>query len=71
MVAASSADETPPTPQEYERIAVAQPHRLDVYRDQLPMVVEVWSPSTGDCNVDDKLPEYQRRGDLESWGIHR
>jgi Uma2 family endonuclease len=44
--------------------------RLEVYRDPLPLVVEVWSPSTGDYDVDAKLPEYQRRGDLEIWRIH-
>ena len=33
-------------------------------------VVEVWSPSTGTFDVDTKLPEYQRRGDLEIWRIH-
>jgi Uma2 family endonuclease len=44
--------------------------RLEMYRDPLPLVVEVWSPSTGDYDVDAKLPEYQRRGDLEIWRIH-
>jgi len=33
-------------------------------------VVEVWSPSTGDYDVDAKLPEYHRRGDQEIWRIH-
>jgi Uma2 family endonuclease len=36
----------------------------------LPLVVEIWSPSTGDYDVDEKLPEYKRRGDLEIWRIH-
>ncbi len=43
---------------------------VETYADPLPLVVEVWSPSTGDYDVDDKLPEYQRRGDLEIWRIH-
>jgi Uma2 family endonuclease len=43
---------------------------LEVYRAPLPLVVEIWSPSTGDFDVDSKLPEYQRRGDLEIWRIH-
>jgi Uma2 family endonuclease len=30
----------------------------------------VWSPSTGDYDVDTKIPVYQRRGDLEIWRIH-
>jgi Uma2 family endonuclease len=33
-------------------------------------VVEVWSPSTADFDVEEKLPEYQRRGDLEIWRLH-
>ena len=44
--------------------------RLEVYEAPLPLVVEVWSPSTGLYDVDSKLPEYQRRGDLEIWRIH-
>ena len=36
----------------------------------MPLVVEVWSPSTGDYDVEEKLPEYQRRGDLEIWRLH-
>jgi Uma2 family endonuclease len=43
---------------------------LEVYEDPLPLVVEVWSPSTGDYDVESKLVEYQRRGDLEIWLIH-
>lgn len=43
---------------------------LEAYSAPLPLVVEVWSPSTGDFDVDSKLPEYQRRGDLEIWRIH-
>ena len=43
---------------------------LEAYSAPLPLVVEVWSPSTGDYDVDSKLPEYQRRDDLEIWRIH-
>jgi Uma2 family endonuclease len=43
---------------------------LDAYAAPLPLVVEVWSPSTGDFDVDTKIPEYQARGDLEIWRIH-
>lgn len=43
---------------------------LETYLDPLLLVVEVWSPSTGGYDVDAKLPEYQRRGDLEIWRIH-
>lgn len=43
---------------------------LEVYGEPLLLVVEVWSPSTGGYDVDAKLPEYRRRGDLEIWRIH-
>lgn len=43
---------------------------LEAYDAPLPLVVEVWSPSTGEYDVETKLPEYQRRGDLEIWRIH-
>jgi Uma2 family endonuclease len=46
------------------------PSALEVYEAPLPLVVEVWSPSTGDYDVEEKLKEYQRRGDLEIWRIH-
>jgi Uma2 family endonuclease len=36
----------------------------------MPLVVEVWSPSTGDYDVEQRLREYQQRGDLEIWRIH-
>ena len=42
----------------------------EIYPEPLPLVVEVWSPSTGRVDVVDKLPEYQRRGDQEIWLIH-
>jgi Uma2 family endonuclease len=47
-----------------------KPGALPVFRHPLPLVVEVWSPSTGDYDVDAKLPEYMARGDLEVWRIH-
>jgi Uma2 family endonuclease len=43
---------------------------LEAYAAPLPLVVEVWSPSTGDYDVRSKLVEYQRRGDLEIWLLH-
>ena len=47
-----------------------RPGFLEVYEEPLPLVVEVWSPSTGDYDVDAKFPEYRRRGDREIWRIH-
>ena len=43
---------------------------LAIFSDPLPLVVEVWSPSTGDYDVDARVPVYQQRGDLEIWRIH-
>ncbi len=43
---------------------------LEVFENPLPLVVEVWSKSTGEYDVGGKLAEYQRRGDLEIWRIH-
>jgi Uma2 family endonuclease len=55
--------------------ALARPLRgradiLETYDAPLPLVVEIWSRSTGNYDVDEKLPEYQRRGDLEIWRLH-
>ena len=47
-----------------------RPRELEVYRDPLPLVVEIWSPSTGTYDIDEKLPEYIARGDLEIWRLH-
>jgi Uma2 family endonuclease len=43
---------------------------LEKYADALPFVAEVWSPSTGDYDVAEKLAEYRRRGDREVWLVH-
>ena len=57
-------------PRAFERRLREHPGTFEVYDDPLPLVVEVWSPSTGDYDVDEKLAEYRRRGDLEIWRIH-
>jgi Uma2 family endonuclease len=57
-------------PRVYERMLRENPGTFEVYEEPLPLVLEVWSPSTGDYDVDDKLAEYRRRGDLEIWRIH-
>ncbi|MDP9365024.1 MAG: Uma2 family endonuclease [Chloroflexota bacterium] len=44
--------------------------RLEVHDAPMPLVVEVWSPSTGTYNVDTKIPAYQARGDKEIWRVH-
>ena len=46
------------------------PRLLEIYEEAMPLVVEVWSPSTGDYDVETKLREYQWRHDLEIWRLH-
>jgi Uma2 family endonuclease len=46
-----------------------RPGSLDAYADPLPLVVEIWSPSTGTYDMNAKLPDYQEHGDLEIWRI--
>jgi Uma2 family endonuclease len=43
---------------------------LEAYDQPLPLVVEIWSRSTGDYDVMEKLTLYRQRGDLEIWFIH-
>jgi Uma2 family endonuclease len=57
-------------PRAYERRLRERPGTFEVYDEPLPLVVEVWSPSTGDYDVEEKLAEYRRRGDLEIWRLH-
>lgn len=57
-------------PTELVRLLRGQRNVLEAYAAPLPLVVEVWSPSTGDYDVDTKLREYQARGDVEIWRIH-
>ena len=46
------------------------PYDLDAYPEPLPLVIEIWSPSTGKYDVMAMLPDYQARGDLEIWYVH-
>jgi Uma2 family endonuclease len=57
-------------PRALERRLREQPGTFEVYDAPLPLIVEVWSPSTGEYDVDKKLAEYRHRGDLEIWRIH-
>ena len=43
---------------------------LEVYDQPLPLVVEVWSRSTGEYDIEEKLAVYRKRGNLEIWRIH-
>ncbi len=53
----------------WQRLA-EDPRALNAYAESLPLVVEVWSPSTGKRDIELKLPDYQRRGDAEIWFTH-
>ncbi len=57
-------------PTEYGQEFAGRPGVLAIFSPPLPLVVEVWSASTGDYDVDTKVPEYMARGDLEIWRIH-
>ena len=57
-------------PMEMVRRIFPRPGMTESYPEPLPLVVEVWSPSTGDYDVTEKLAEYQRRGDEEIWLLH-
>jgi Uma2 family endonuclease len=56
-------------------VAATEPFRdrvdlLEIYDQPLPLVVEVWSPSTAEYDVTEKLADYRRRGDEEIWFLH-
>ena len=57
-------------PMAMARRLFARPGIFEAYPEPLPLVVEVWSPSTGDYDLTDKLAEYQVRGDEDIWLIH-
>ena len=47
-----------------------RPDVLEVYDQPLPLVVEIWSPSTGAYVVETKFAVYRQRGDTEIWRLH-
>jgi Uma2 family endonuclease len=54
----------------FERRLRDEPRTLEVYDEPMPLVAEVWSPPTGDYDVDNKLGVYRQREDLHVWRIH-
>jgi Uma2 family endonuclease len=54
----------------HHRNAEQRPYGLELYEEPMPLVVEVWSPSTGDYDVNTKLREYRLRADSEIWLVH-
>ena len=57
-------------PAALEQALLAHPDSLDAYAEPLPLVIEVWSPSTGRDDINEKFPDYRARGDLEIWRVH-
>jgi Uma2 family endonuclease len=47
-----------------------QPGWAERYASPLPLVVEIWSRSTGGYDLRVKLAAYQARGDREIWRLH-
>jgi Uma2 family endonuclease len=45
------------------------PRAFNAFAEPLPLVVEVWSPSTGPYDLATKLQGYRERGDAEIWFI--
>ncbi|MDQ2652648.1 MAG: Uma2 family endonuclease [Chloroflexota bacterium] len=46
------------------------PRHLAAHASPLPLVVEVWSRTTGSYDFERKLTSYRERGDAEIWYIH-
>jgi Uma2 family endonuclease len=46
------------------------PGSFNAFAEPLPLVVEVWSRTTGAYDFATKLQGYRERGDLEIWYIH-
>lgn len=57
-------------PTAYTVPLVNRPDLLEVYEQPLPLVVEIWSRSTGSYDVTEKLAIYRQRGGHEIWFIH-
>jgi Uma2 family endonuclease len=57
-------------PRAYIRRLRERPRTFEMFTDPVPFVGEVWSPSTGEYDVDTKIPEYRLRRDQEIWRLH-
>jgi Uma2 family endonuclease len=57
-------------PAPYQERPEVDPWAIGAYHEPLPLVVEVWSPTTGRYDLAVKLRGYRERGDLEIWYIH-
>jgi Uma2 family endonuclease len=57
-------------PAAYQWALKNDPLALGSYAEPLPLIVEVWSPTTGHYDLATKLDGYRKRGDLEIWFVH-
>ena len=57
-------------PAEYQLPFEHDPRAFNAFTEPLPLVVEIWSSSTGDNDRETKLAGYRQRGDTEIWLIH-
>lgn len=57
-------------PAAYQNPFEDDPRAFNAHAEALPLVVEVWSPTTGHYDVATKLLGYRERGDAEIWLIH-
>jgi Uma2 family endonuclease len=57
-------------PAAYKVLFEDDPRALNAFADPLPLVVEVWSRTTGAYDFATKLQAYRARGDAEIWFIH-
>ena len=46
------------------------PYMFNAYAEPLPLVAEIWLPSTGDYDIAAKIPLYRQRGDREILFLH-
>lgn len=57
-------------PEAYQAVFEPEGETIGVHPEPLPLVVEVWSPTTGHYDLVVKLRSYQERGDEEIWYLH-
>ena len=57
-------------PAAFVRPYLTDPQAFNAFTEPLPLVVEIWSRTTGDYDIAAKLPVYRERGDLEIWYFH-
>jgi Uma2 family endonuclease len=57
-------------PSSYVLPTRSDPRSLSAFAEPLPLVIEIWSRSTGHYDYAVKLQAYRERGDDEIWYIH-